>query len=57
MSAYWPEWFREDHTQRPLFLDVALQDPIERLTGHLACKHQANLNFAVAPYQRCIDYA
>jgi hypothetical protein len=57
MSAFWLEGLREDHTQRPIFLDVALQDPVERLTSHLARKHQANLNLTVAPYQRCIDYA
>jgi hypothetical protein len=44
-------------TPRSLLLDVALQDPIERFAGHLPGKHQANLNLAVAPYQRSVDDA
>jgi hypothetical protein len=43
-------------TSGPLFLDVALQDPVERFTGHLTGEHESDLNLAVAPYQRRVDY-
>ena len=44
-------------TSRTLLLEVTFEHPIEGLTGHLAGEHEANLNLAIRPYQRCIDYA
>lgn len=44
-------------TPRPLFLDVSLQNPVERFARHLAGKHEEDLNLAVGPYQRRIDDA
>jgi len=44
-------------TPRPLFLDVSLQNPVERFTRHLASEHEEYLNLAIRPYQRRIDDA
>jgi hypothetical protein len=44
-------------TPRSLFLNQALQTPVKGLAAHLAHKHQHDLDFAVAPYEGCVDDA
>lgn len=40
-----------ERTLWPLLLDNALQDPIHRLTAHLASEHEKHFGFPRAPYQ------
>jgi hypothetical protein len=44
-----------DGTSGSLFLDVALQDPIESFASHLAREHETNFNLAITPHQSHVD--
>jgi hypothetical protein len=44
-------------TTRALLLDVALEDPIEGLAGHLAGEHGGNLDLTGGPDEGCVDDA
>jgi hypothetical protein len=56
MLAFYPIQRQcESRTTWPLFLEMALQDPVDGFTSHLTRKHQPNFNLAIAPYQCRID--